>query len=59
MPEEKLKYLSVLSTANDVSKPLSDEEVFKQHATKKCRKQMYYRGVSGSSWIEILFARIL
>jgi hypothetical protein len=45
MPEERLKHLSVLSIENYVSKPVSDEEVIKEHATKKCKKKKYCRGV--------------
>jgi hypothetical protein len=39
MLHKGLKYLSVLSTENDISKPLSDEEVIKEYATKKRRKK--------------------
>ena len=39
MLEEKLNYLSVLSTENHITKSLSYEEAIREHTVKKCRKK--------------------
>jgi hypothetical protein len=38
MLEEKLYYLFILSTENDITKSLSYEQAIKVYAAKKCRK---------------------
>ena len=45
MLEEKLYYLFILSTENNITKSLSYEEAMKEYPAKNCRrKKKYYRG---------------
>ena len=39
MLQDRLNYLSVLSTENDISKLLSYEEAIKKYAAKICKKK--------------------
>jgi len=43
MPEEKLNYLSVY--VKNITESLSQEEVIKKYAAKKCRKKVLWRYV--------------
>jgi hypothetical protein len=38
--EKRLNCLFILSTENDVTKPLSHKEAIKRHADKECRKEV-------------------
>jgi len=54
MLEERLNYLSILSVENDIAKSLPYDEVIKRYDVKRVEKS-YYRGVSGSSLMKIVY----
>jgi len=54
MLEERLNYLSILSVENNIAKSLPYDEVIKRYAVK-CVEKSYYRGISGSSLMKIVY----
>ena len=53
MLQDRLNYLQILSIENDITKSTSYDKKIWEYAAKKQEKK-YYRGVSGSSLINIL-----